>query len=678
MFLLSVLLYVVVAFLLVLRHSGEVQFSRLVIASFITILALNTLTVQTLHLLRLLDNPAVYLIVQVILCIVAALVIIDPTHKIFKTQLTWPKVAPKRVTFVEGVLLLLLAAVLAGVFFVGTLSPINNSDSLQTHLPRIYYWLQHGSLESWYPTAITQLSYPVNITFLGLWAFLLSGSEMYLFLPMWFSLAAITALIFEITRLLGAQRDAALAASLAGTSFPVVLMQTYSYQGDAFVGAQVLCIIFFLLLYHTGRRNIDLYLSALVLAIALGSKQTAILFLPVYGLSLLVLLRKTLKLRTLLNTLLLSILFFGVFSSLKYIQNLTETQTDAAHMVNPGFVENLVDMGKIPVKGYLTNGFRYLYQAISWDGFTGQFRLNLDEAKEAQFKNITSVMGIDLEARDYLPEYEEGYFDYDTDWAVNEDASWFGPLSFTLLPIAMIIALTRKGKLHKWYLLLAFLLLLIFIFGQVVLKSDGWGANRGRHMTIALLSLSPLFGFLFPGRRVPGKIILLAFAFFTFYLSFSVILINDNRPIITTNSIYSYLMRRIDPIKVTDIFNAQYVSINQKTTKSLLLTVPDRANIIQNDYYGKLFFQETSNIQHIQFVNNHLDENTPLYLYIERSLLEYALFGYNRSRDLYPVRNLGDVPDENYVLVANTLIKSAPPAFTVVGQNKEFTLYFKP
>ena len=679
MFFFSVFFYVAIAFLLVVRYFNEVRASRFIISLFITISALNILVIQTLHFLRLLDNPLAYLLVQVFLCVLCALLIIDPKKKLFKTPLNWPQVSRNKISWVDSILFFFLCIILAGVFYVGTLSPINNSDSLQTHLPRMYYWLQHRSLISWYPTAATQLSYPVNITFLGLWAFLLSGSEMYLFVPMWLSFVAIAALVFEIALLLGAQREAAITASLVAIRLPVVLMQTYSYQGDAFVAAQVLGVIFFLLLYSTQKKNHDLVLSALVMAIALGSKQTAILFLPVYLLSLLLLiLGKILNFRSFLNTILLAILFFGVFSSLKFVQNLTETQTDAAHMVNPGFVENLVEMDKVPVKGYLTNGFRYLYQAVSLDGLNGRLKVNLENRKEELFKKITAAMGIDLEAREYLPEYEEGYFEYAADWAVNEDASWFGPLSFTLLPLAMVFTLVKKGKLRRWYLLLAFLLLLIFIFGQVVLKSDGWGANRGRHMTIAVLALCPLLGFLIPRQRVIGKGLLLLLAFISFYLSTSTILINDNRPLITSNAIYSYLTRKIDPIKVTNIFEAQFVSKNQRIAKSMLLTVPDRLNILQNDYYGRLFYQDTRNIQDIEWVNTHLAKDTPLYLKIERSLLEYALFGPNRTRELYPVKSLDEVPANSYLLGSNALIKSPPPGFSRVTQNPNYTLYFKP
>ena len=165
MFFVSVFFYVAIAFLLVVRYFNEVRASRFIISLFITISALNILVIQILHFLRLLDNPLAYLLVQVFLCALCALWLIDPKKKLFKSSLSWPQVSRNKISWVEGILFFFLCIILAGVFYVGTLSPINNSDSLQTHLPRMYYWLQHRSLISWYPTAATQLSYPVNITF---------------------------------------------------------------------------------------------------------------------------------------------------------------------------------------------------------------------------------------------------------------------------------------------------------------------------------------------------------------------------------------------------------------------------------------------------------------------------------------------------------------------------------
>ena len=632
-----------------------------------------------LHFFSELNNSILYLIIQSVIFLLSVILLIDPKKKIFRSPLPRFRIVVERPTLIEGVLSLLIFFILGLTFYVGTLSPMNNSDSLHTHLPRIFYWLQHGSLRNWIPTAVTQISYPINISLQGLWLFLLTGSEKFFFLATWLALAAIAALVHEISLLIGADKKSALTAVLVSLSFPVVLLQTYSYQGDAFVAGLVLCCIYFLLLYHKNNHKADLYLSLLALMVALGSKQTAFLFLPVYVLSLVMLMRRFRTWRSLLSLGLLAVVFFGFFSSFKIIQNRAETGVKGVHMINPGYYGQLLGVTQKPFEGYLVNSLRYLYQAINFDGLYGQTKLNLESEKEKIFRNLTEKLGIDLEARQYLPEYEEGYFKYDLDWPVSEDGSWFGPLSFTILPLAMVITLIqRKNTTRKYYLLLSFILLLGFIFGQVILKGDGWGAYRGRHMTIAVLSLAPLISSLIPHRRIPGIIVSLFISFIAFYLSLSVLLINDNRPIITTRSLYSFHEKNIATIKVSNFFTAQYVSRSEKLIDALLLTSPDRQNIIQGNYYDRLFFQDTSKIELIEFVNKNIKPEQDLYLLIEPSLLEYALFGINRTRNLFPIETFQELPPGECALVSDVNSQAVPSSIKKLDQKDGLSIYCNP
>jgi len=679
MLFLSYFFYLVFAAFVVLRLFKEIRISRYVIIFFISTTAINIIVAQMLHFFSELNNSILYLIIQSVIFLLSVILLIDPKKKIFRSPLPRFRIVVERPTLIEGVLSLLIFFILGLTFYVGTLSPMNNSDSLHTHLPRIFYWLQHGSLRNWIPTAVTQISYPINISLQGLWLFLLTGSEKFFFLATWLALAAIAALVYEISLLIGADKKSALTAVLVSLSFPVVLLQTYSYQGDAFVAGLILCCIYFLLLYHKNNHKADLYLSLLALMVALGSKQTAFLFLPVYVLALVMLMRRFRTWRDLLSLGLFAVVFFGFFSSFKIIQNRAETGVKGVHMINPGYYGQLLGVTQKPFEGYLVNSLRYLYQAINFDGLYGQTKLNLESEKEKIFRNLTEKLGIDLEAKQYLPEYEEGYFKYDLDWPVSEDGSWFGPLSFTILPLAMIITLfQRKNTTRKYYLLLSFILLLGFIFGQVILKGDGWGAYRGRHMTIAVLSLAPLISSLIPHRRIPGIIVSLFISFIAFYLSLSVLLINDNRPIITTRSLYSFHEKNIATINVSNFFTAQYVSRSEKLIDALLLTSPDRQNIIQGNYYDRLFFQDTSKIELIEFVNKNIKPEQDLYLLIEPSLLEYALFGINRTRNLFPIETFQELPPGECALVSDVNSQVVPSSIKKLDQKDGLSIYCNP
>jgi hypothetical protein len=50
-------------------------------------------------------------------------------------------------------------------------------------------------------------------------------------------------------------------------------------------------------------------------------------------------------------------------------------------------------------------------------------------------------------------------------------------------------------------------------------------------------------------------------------------------------------------------------------------------------------------------VNDVVPQDESLYLMISRDPLEYGLFGFNRSRSLYPVDSPDEVPMNGYMLI---------------------------
>jgi len=674
---LSIALYLVTALLCMRRLFTTPSLGRFVIAFFLTLTAGNILVVEILHFLRALNNPLLYLFVQLLVCTALALLLLDPAGRIFKEPLPRLGFAFQLKFTLESFLSLLIFAVLGLAFYVGTLAPINNSDSLNTHLPRIYYWLQHASLESWYnPVTTKQVFYPINLSIQGLWLFLLSGSEMTFFLIPWLGLAAAVASIYEISLLLGAQRKAALTAALISLSFPVVLLQSYSYQGDVFTAALVLISILFLLLFHKHGNQSDLYLSILAGVIAVGTKQTAFLYVPVYAIALLLIFIKRFPFRLLLKAAAVALLFFGAFSSFKFIQNFTETRVEEPNMIHSGFWYYLSTLASRPAEEYITNGLRYAYQAVSYDGLQGNLKLNLLAARDGSFKRAAERLAVDLESTRFMRLEEGDVFAYGMRLPVNEDASWFGPLSFTLLPLAAVLSLFGRGrKTRRFYVLFSVLLMLVFIVGQVMLKGEGWGPNRGRHMSIAFLALAPLLAALVPSKKFIGGVIALLLGLASVYLAVSVLLINDARPLVTTSSLYNFLARRVDPVEVSNIVEAQYVSRAQKAIKSLLLTSPDRANILSVDHAERLYYQNTAEAPHLRFVNANLLPDEPLFIYIEDlSVLEYGLFGLNRTRDLHPVASPEDVPSGATLLAAKARLTELPPGFKVIREDEAYWL----
>jgi hypothetical protein len=673
----SIFIYLFLSFFVTARSFFVITFSKWIITFFLLTVCVNILVSEILHFLKLLNNSWLFLVIQLLLSVIVFIFIWDPKKKVFKESCFPIKFQPLKLNLIDSFLTFVIIAILIGVLYVGTLSPINNSDSLHTHLPRIYYWLQHGSFANWNAITVTQISYPLNISIQGLWIFLFGKSEMLFFLVPWLGLLVAVILIFEISQLLGATIRGSLVASLVTLTFPVVLLQSYSYQGDVFVTALVLMSVYFVLLFMKNKSPRFIFLSGLAFSVSIGSKQTAILMIPVYLLVLLILfLKKELSFRFLLQTVGLTLVFFIFFSSFKFIQDLTEKSLGDDQMIEVEYYENLRTVTSRPFEGYTVNFLRYFYQSISLDGLTGKLRIDAGNIKNEFFRSFTKKIGLDLETKEYLPVLRTVDFSYDNHYAINEDATWFGPLFYPFLLISCLVVLFSKNKLARNYLLIGCIVAAIFMFGQVVLKT-AWSPNRGRHMTIAVLTLVPLVAFLIPKNRFFSGATSVIIAFCSLLLASSILVFNDSRPLVRKGMLTQFSEGYVAKIKVTNIFNSQYRKRLYDLSTDLILTAPSRATILKSSYAEKLYYQNTYEIPNLKFVNQYIPVKDRLYLLIDKALLEYGLFGKNKTRDLFPISDYHDVASDSYLLIRKDK-KIIIPEFELIGENDDYLIYYRP
>ena len=673
MLILSVLIYLMFAFLLAWRFYHEIQFTRVVTLFFLVTVAFNILVAEVLSLAGKLNEPGWFLLLQIACCLLGGLIVWDPKQHIFAQPLPRLNFTGRLPHGWERLLLILIVSLIALVFYSGSLAPINNSDSLHTHLPRIYYWIQHASLASWDSITETQLSYPINLSLQGLWLFLLGGSEMLFYLMTALALMVVVLMIYEIAILLGATPFAALFAALASLCYPVILLQTFSYQGDVFVAALALVSVFFLLRYFRGDQQIDLAFSLLALAVALGTKQTAFLYLPFYLLALLLYwLRHKKQARVYLFAGGIFVVFFASLSSYKFIQNAREQDRLQSSM----FASYRYSMPfSQPDDGlrYTTNSLRYLYQGASVDGLTGRLKIGAMETRDRVFRWLGRQLGVDLEVKAYTSQGDNEYFKYDNPLAMNEDAAWFGPLSVLLLPLSAVVILLGRNKAQKSYLLGAFVFLVV-VFLLIAVLITGWSPTNGRYLILPVLLFSPLLSALVPGQGFAGKFIPILLGILATGIGFSALLINDSRPLITQYSLYSYQKERNQKLEDTGFFNRAYIYISDRVIEDLALTSSNRRDIRHLTYYEQLFFQSSGNLSDIEFINANLPATETLYVWMPKSILEYALFGRDKTRDLIPVRRVDQVPSGVYFLVDDEWLKSPPAGMTLIAENVHFLI----
>ena len=327
---------------------------------------------------------------------------------------------------------------------------------------------------------------------------------------------------------------------------------------------------------------------------------------------------------------------------------------------------------------YATNSGRYLYQAASLDGLTGRFKLSAQNARASAFRAMSGWLNLDLEVRDYISAGDEEYFSYAEKLTLNEDSAWFGPLSLLLFPAAVIAVLAGKNKARRRYLWVS-LAFLLTVFIMVAVLISGWSPTNGRYLVLPMLVFTPLFAVLIPKKRIWSGLVTLVLSISAFYLAVSTLLINDSRPLVTQQTLYSFQAKTLEKWDDSGFIGGVYAKyIANRVIESLVLTSPDRKDIRHQSYYDNLFHQSTSNIPDIEFVNASIPADAPLFIYMRKNIIEFALFGVNRSRDLVPVSGLQQVPSGSLVLVDKGRTPVLSGGLDLLAENDNFWIFRKP
>jgi 4-amino-4-deoxy-L-arabinose transferase-like glycosyltransferase len=169
-----------------------------------------------------------------------------------------------------------VAAALGYEAFLVVATPSNNGDALAYHLPRVVAWLQQGHVG--YFDAATQraTAFPGNAELGILWTVALLGRDTLAALPQFIAEVAVLACVYGSGRRLGFGRPAAAFAALLTATLGQVALQSTTAQNDLVNASFVAAAAYFVL----GHNRRELPLAGLAAALAVGTKLTGLLALP--------------------------------------------------------------------------------------------------------------------------------------------------------------------------------------------------------------------------------------------------------------------------------------------------------------------------------------------------------------------------------------------------------------
>ena len=180
-------------------------------------------------------------------------------------------------------------AVLAGAFAIGlayvtslaVATPENEEDALIYHVPRAALWYQgHGVGYIPHAIDIRLNGNPPNGEIGELFTMLVSGTQRFVGVGQVVALLACALATTGIARRVGYAHPEALFGGLLLVGFPVVMTQAWTALNDLLVASFLLAGLYFLL----GKSRADTLLAGLALALAIGTKFTGVLVLPLLAL----------------------------------------------------------------------------------------------------------------------------------------------------------------------------------------------------------------------------------------------------------------------------------------------------------------------------------------------------------------------------------------------------------
>lgn len=405
-----------------------------------------------------------------------------------------------------------LAVVVALAFayeaFLVIATPPNNGDLLSGHLSRVAAWYQHDGVfwipdahtprqNEWPPVAQIEMLYTVV---------LLGGRDTLAALPQLVAGLALALAVFGIARRLGFDRAAAAFSALIALTLPQVALQSVTTQNDLMVASFVAVTAYFL---HA-RAAPEAALAALACALALGTKVTAFLALPILVVLALVLLPR----RALAVAAMSAVASFAAVGAYGYVQNATHTEG----IFGSGTAQSGYRPTAITFRGTVSSLAKLTWHMLDLSGYHVKpvVRTRIASAGETVFDAL-NIPTYPLESSAYP-------FTFDPTITSEEDTSWYGPLGFlVIVPVCLVAALRwRPRHAHPSVLVHALAVPAYALALVLVYKEGSW---YGRYLLVAIVLALPLVGAVYRIRVVAAGTALLGALTLALVLAY-----NANKP----------------------------------------------------------------------------------------------------------------------------------------------------
>ncbi|MHC4570774.1 MAG: phospholipid carrier-dependent glycosyltransferase [Planctomycetota bacterium] len=494
----------------------------------------------------------------------------------------------------------LLAVLCLNILSICTCAP-NNWDSMAYHLARVAYYLQFGNLENYGANYWAQDVHAHNASILLAYVLGILGTEVFTQAVQFIAYLGAGLVVYGLARELRCSRPSATIAMMVFLLLIENVMESITPQNDLilifFSGAAV----YYIIVYAKERKLIYLMLAGGGIALAVGTKVSFLMHLPVWLIFFIYLLRSKRELNgTAKNTSFVKIALYPVVFLLMLVilgdgPGYWNNYTDYGHPFGPDGVRSKHSFAGKPLSEVAIEGsknlLRYGFDFVSLDGLNHvpgvtkkEFYLKRDVL------DFLQKLGVNLEVGEMVAPFRP------TTPYSDEDFSWWGVFGFMLLPAGLLAAAFRVRKGNR---LIALLLLSggVFIIGQAYISPyDPW---RGRYFGFLTLLWGPFIALLLLAKVTNNRLLQV-------YVVIVVLLG-------CLSGILAVVLRDFRPI-----------TMGFKTTRLEQLTAVSRS----------LFLMPLSNFERV------VPGDAVVIVFLPPNTYEYPFFGKGLTRKLIPVRGL--------------------------------------
>lgn len=366
--------------------------------------------------------------------------------------------------------------------FLAVATPPNNGDSLAYHLPRVVAWLQQGHAGYFdAPTGRANV-FPGNAELGVLWTVALLGRDTFAALPQFLAELGLLAGVYGCGRRLGFSRAAASFGALLTATLSEVALQSVTEQNDLVTAALVVAAAYFVL----GRDRRELPLGALAAALAVGTKLTGLLALPLLAVVALTVLPR----RHLVALAGWTVVAFAGFGAFWYVENSIRTHHPLGVLPEADSYRQPHALGPVA-----STAAKVSWRFVDFSGLPAPDGLLTGLASTGE--HLFEFARIDPSPR---PSVDPVFgFDFEPSTRAYEDSSYFGPLGFLLLiPLSFGFALAwlcRRASPAQGALAVGLPLFVLAV--AVTQRYNTW---LGRFMLVPAAVTLPLSAWLYDRR----------------------------------------------------------------------------------------------------------------------------------------------------------------------------------